>query len=204
MPILFEPQTSFKALGIGLPKTGTTTLYDAFVKAGFQALHQNSGWRSPPAGNLMVQAWQEGLSIGHYLPFVEVVTQLESSGKHKHSWPQFSKEFLLAFRKEYPEAKIILHTRDPQKTLDSINRWGNFRERICKSAPGLDENASDVQIVTWIMRYYKNAREWFEGDPNFVSFDIEDMNVAETLSEAMGVEFPWWGRSNIWKPGVKG
>lgn len=172
--------------------------------AGLHTLHQNSGWRQPPAGVLMMQAWSERLSIGHYLPNVEAVTQLDSSGKHRHAWPQFNREFLRAFCAEYPEAVIVLHTRDPRDTIRSMRRWGDFYDRVKASAPGLSSSASDAEVIDWIEDYYEETREFFSGDKRFVTFDIADPAAREKLELAIGRQVRWWGKANEYKPGAKG
>lgn len=195
---------TFKALGVGLPKTGTSTLCGALRSAGINALHQTSYWRSPPAGALMLQAMEEKLPLGHYLPLIEAVTQLDSCGKHVHAWPQLNDDFLRQFRKEYPEAVVILHTRRIDKTIRSIKRWGNLWDRLRASAPGLKADSPEHMVVRWIQEHYARVRNLFADDPYFVEFDIEDEDAQQALEDALQRSVKWWGVENKWKPGSKG
>jgi len=186
---------SFLALGIGLPKTGTTTLCKAFREAGIIALHHSAGWRLPPAGSLMVQAWKEGRSMNHYLHEVEVVTQLDSAGKDSNAWPQFNMGFLRAFRSEYPLAWIILHTRKPELTAISLRRWGICTEKIAADTPGITEKSTNSDITRWINDYYFAIRHEFKKDQRFLDFRVED-DPRERLTKAFKTPFPWWGVEN--------
>lgn len=195
---------SFKALCVGLPKTGTSTLHRALLSAGIQSVHHIAFKRSPPAGALMIQAMNEGRPLDTYLPHIEAVTQLDSAGKHVHAWPQCDKAFLRQFRKEFPEATVVLHTRHIPKTIRSIKRWGTLWDRLRASAPGLEDDSPEHMVVRWIQAHYAHIRTEFSEDPNFVEFDIEDPDAPQKLSTALGLEVKWWGVENEWKPGVKG
>lgn len=186
---------SFLALGIGLPKTGTSTLTRACSEAGMHALHHSAGWRLPPAGALMMQAWREGRSMGHYLHEVEVITQLDSAGKHPDAWPQFSMDFLHAFRKEYPMAYIILHTRAPDIAAPSLRRWGLCNKIIAEATPGITVKSTDSDIMRWMNDHYFMVRNEFHKDQRFLDFRIES-DPREKLTKAFKRDFPWWGVEN--------
>jgi len=188
---------SFKALGIGLPKTGTTTLCKAFREAGYIALHHSAGYRLPPAGALMMHAWKEGLSIGHYLEGVEIVTQLDSAGKHEHAWPQFDFLFLIAFLDQYPDAYLILHTRKQEQTVPSLKRWGLLGHRVVKVTPGIDHNSTDLDIGAWMASYYM-AVQMIIPEERLIRIKIEE-DARSVLSQAFGRDFPWWGVANAYK-----
>lgn len=193
---------SFKVLGVGLPKTGTTTLYEALLSTGLQVLHQKSGWRQPHAGVLMMQAMREQRPLHQYLPGIDAVTQLDNCGKGEHAWPQFDEGFLRQFRHENPDAVVVLHTRSSVKTINSINHWADFRERLCKSAPGLKPGASDTDLTVWQLKYYDFIRKFFTGDKLFLEFEIEDPCARERLELMIGRQVMWWGKANGWKGGL--
>lgn len=189
---------SFVALGVGLPKTGTSSLAKALQKAGINAFHQRFRKDYPHVGELMLGAWEEGLPIDEYVGgMVEAVTQLDTLREGKNIWPQLCHEFLCAFVKQHPEAVIILHVRDPKKTLNSIKRWKDLRTRIEK-APGLRPGCSDKAVIGWIENHYANMRRLFSHNSRYVEFDIEDdpERIKTALSIALGRDLPWWGVEN--------
>ena len=78
----------------------------------------------------MYQAFEEKLPLDVYLKEVEVVTQLDSSGKHRHVWPQFDFEFLNSFLEQFPQAKLVLNKRKLEDTIASIRWWKDLRDRL--------------------------------------------------------------------------
>jgi len=140
---------------------------------------------------LMQQALNEKLPMNTYLPRVEVVTQLDSSGKHGTIWPQMDAKFLTAFLKQFPEAKLILHKRKPKDVVDSINNWKNLRTRI-----GLGPSPVDRTIELWVINHYKWIEKEFAGD-RLIVFNLEDPKAPDILEENFGRVFPWWGKANV-------
>lgn len=189
---------SFKALGVGLPKTGTTTLCKALSKAGINAHHQTFRKEYPHIGELMLQAYEEGFLLDEYVGgYTEAVTQLDTLRRGKSIWPQMNHEMLCAFVKQFPNAAIILHTRDPEKTLTSIKRWKDLRTRI-ERAPGLYAGCSDKVVIKWIENHYANMRRIFSHHPLYTEFDIEDPDheIRHKLEGVLGRTIPWWGIKN--------
>lgn len=194
---------SFKALGVGLPKCGTTTLYLALKSAGIDCAHHTPFKRSPPAGLCMEQAMDEGLPMDTYMQGCEAVTHLVFAGKNKHTWPTCNNDFLLQFRKENPNTPIILPTRDLDDMLVSIKRWGDLWDRWRKSAPGLTYDATDSEFSDWVYDYNIRIKKLFLGDEFFMSYDIYDPIARERIELMLGRQITWWGKANEWKPGVK-
>lgn len=189
---------TFKALGIGLPKTGTTTVCSALRQAGINALHKRRPDQQP-AGYHMLRAFRHGYKLGTFLPSgVEAVTQLDHmwNKSPQSCFPQEVRGFLRAFTAQYPEARIILHTRDPKLTLRSIKAWGNLRDRIPRSVPSLPDSCTDKELLHWIEQYYVRMRRLFKRHSHFVEFDIADPRAPDILASAFGIEFPWWGVRN--------
>ena len=188
---------SFVALGVGLPKTGTTTLHEAFLAAGYNSIH-HAIRRHPPAGALLYQAYLERLAVDHYLPDTDIVTQLDSAGKHQHAWPQRDMHFLKIFLKQNPAAWLILHNRDPEKTLSSVHRWGTLRQRWPASAYDMPDDISDKTFVEYIKNHYNEIRSNFSA--NLIEYDIDDPSeeIVLKLENVFQREFPWWGVANKW------
>lgn len=143
----------------------------------------------------MMQAWREGRDMHHYLHDVEVVTQLDSAGKHPEAWPQFNMDFLHAFRKEYPFAWIILHTRIPKNAVHSLRRWGLCSPEVTKVTPGIKPSSTNTDIERWMNDYYFKVRNEFHDDQRFLDIRIEG-DPRKKLAEAFKREFPWWGIEN--------
>jgi len=186
------------AIGVGLPKTGTSSLAKALSSAGVNAFHQRFRKDYPHVGELMYQAWKEELPIDEYTAgMVEAVTQLDTLRDGKSIWPQLDYEFLCACVKQFPNIVPILHTRDPKKTLNSIKRWKDLRTRI-ERAPGLHAGCTDSMVIDWIENHYKNVSRIFSHNPRYVRFDIEDdpIDIKDKLSKALGRKVTWWGVEN--------
>lgn len=136
--------------------------------AGYVLYHQYKGNRKPNLGNY------------------KVITQLDTCLGSINIWPQLDYQFL-----DYMKDngwKIVLHKRDPYKTIQSMKNQNKFMNRS-----GLSK-WSDQQIVDWIENHYQLAEEKYQDDPDFVSFQIEDGK--EALESFLNVEFPWWGVKN--------
>jgi hypothetical protein len=90
-------------------------------------------------------------------------------------------------RNSYKNAKFILSVRDPNKWLDSVNKWWanvknkNF-ERMWRYI--IPENTIEAYE-----NYLKKVREDFKDDPNFLEISLEDDNkkIAKQISEFLDI-----------------
>jgi len=110
-----------------------------------------------------------------------------------------SPNFLKALRAHHPRAKIVLHTRDIDDHIASINRWKDLRVRMVKSdLPFLSAGRGyrDPELATWIRGHYKRVRTMFADDPNFLEISIVDSDAKTKLEGFLKLDLPWWGVAN--------
>ncbi|MDZ7735903.1 MAG: hypothetical protein U5P41_07235 [Gammaproteobacteria bacterium] len=183
-----------KALCIGLPKTGTTTLYKALCSAGLHAVRRHQPGK-PAAGYIMHRNLLHGRPLLHGMETVEAVTQPDTCLHGMNVWPQMDADFLCRVRAEFPRCTFILQARDTELTLASIRAHGDLRERIVY-APGLYGAATtDNDIRAWIGRHYDSALEVI-ATLGGVTFDIASPEAPAALMQAMDIDIGWWGRAN--------
>jgi hypothetical protein len=189
-----------RAVVIGFPKSGTTTLQTAIQRSGLRSVH----WRrkgGEPIGKLIYDGWFEDGDPFARLPGVDVITQMDICvPKEKlNYWPNLDIALLLAIRERHPDCLMILNARDPAKIADSILRWGDLARRIARGAqPGLPEGrgAERAELERWIGAHHAAVRRIFAGDPHFLDLDIAAADAPARLGAALGVTVKWWGRAN--------
>ena len=135
----FEAQTSetYTAppkpfINLGMPKAGSTTLYDFFHCAGYTTSHWTCPGSQMPGyycGMCMINAVQENKpplkSCGNKDAFMQLdITDMRLNSKsHRHCvFPQH--EFLEEIHAEAPNATFILPFREMEAWVKSIEAWG--------------------------------------------------------------------------------
>ncbi len=194
-----------KVFCVGPPKSGTVTLHKALTAAGLNCCHGKASLDQPPIAIQLWRAFIEGRNPLHYIPRgIEAIADAHltrSPGWDNITlWPAFSPLFLQRFRLCNPETFILLHKRDPEAWLNSVNRWKNLRARLVKAdLPFLPPSAGakDDDMIEWITDHYKRVCDMFEEDKFFLSINIEDDNAPIEIGEALGLELPWWGVTNM-------
>jgi len=151
----------------------------------------------------MQRAMEENLRLDTYMQGCEAVTHLVFAGKNKHTWPTCIPEFHAQFIKENPNALVILPIRNMDDMVKSIKRWGDLWDRWRKSAPNLAWDASEDEFRHWITLYYANIRTAYLHHLKYIEYEIEDSTARERIEEALGQQITWWGKANVWKPGMK-
>lgn len=178
-------QDQTKILCIGVPKSGTTTLYEALKSAGFDAVHRYRKGEVAAGYNLYKAYLQTYQWQGE-----NIITQLDTCRQKINVWPQFDYEFLKWASKR---SKLILQMRSPEKILKSIYNHGDLRSRI-NYAPGLFGRATtDGDILYWIIRHYERVVRLI---PNVLAVFIDNPQAPEIISKYLGVQIPWWGVAN--------
>ncbi len=182
------------AMGVGLPKTGTTTLFRALRSAGLNAQHQHKNHVG--FGPMMVASDSLGLDPFQDFPGIDAVTQLDFVNPQVNVWAQLDYGLLERVRERYPDLLFILQKRNIADTIASIDAWQNFRDLITRyRVPGLPAGvgADDRDLERWIEAHYAEIRSRF-GAGRFVEFDIADPAAPDILSAALGIPLTWWGR----------
>jgi hypothetical protein len=115
-------------IGAGLGRTGTMTLKLALEKLGFGPCHHMTEILDHPE---QLPFWNRAAD-GESMNWEEVYRDYRSTT----DWPGAS--FALELADYYPEAKVILSTRDPQRWYESM------RDTIIKSMGGMELTGRDV------------------------------------------------------------
>jgi len=175
-------------LGIGLNKTGTTSLHRALEMLGYTGLH----WGGPDTRARVRRAMEEEKPMLSYLdPEIETITDLE----------EVTYNFDLADR-QYPQARFILTIRDLDEWVDSRRRHV-LRNREAKAAGSYHGPFLEIRERAWIADYQAHqtrVREHFSGrDEDLLVLDISSGDGWRPLCkfldhELPDAEFPWVNR----------
>lgn len=188
-----------RAVVIGFPKAGTSTLQTAVSRAGLRAFHQI--YRGRPIGRLVYAGLLRHGDPFHFFPDVDILTQMDicrpESGEN--FWPNLDLAVLTAIRARRPDCLMILNRRDPAAIAGSIGRWYDLQARIVDSdVPGLPRGfgGTAAELERWIAGHYDAVTTLFGGGPGFLDLDITREDARERLGAFLGVEIPWWGQAN--------
>jgi len=200
--------SGLKIINLGLPKSGTTTLGEALARAGIKV----ADWRIRKGqsqddilarrfvGKLMYEGYFEDGDPLSKMPDFGAFTEIDIVRNGLNLWPQTDWGLLDAIRKHHPGAKFILTHRDAMSLSDSMGRWSNLGSfRLPNnSVPGMPEGygGTDEERVRWIGGHYSFCRRVFDGDANFLEYDIKDENAKDKISAFLGIDLPWWGKAN--------
>ncbi|WP_372620785.1 hypothetical protein [Falsiroseomonas sp.] len=188
-----------RAIVVGFPKSGTSTLQQALQKSGLRCAHWR--YRGQPIGRLVYDGWFDtGDPFAHF-PTLDVLTQMDIClpAEGLNDWPNLDIPLLLAIREVHPTCLFILNARDPAQTADSILRWGDLAKRLSEGAqPGLPMGRGQkrADLVRWIATQLSALRRIFAADPHFLDLDIAAPDAPQRLGAALGLEITWWGKAN--------
>jgi hypothetical protein len=188
-----------RAVAIGFPKSGTSTLYEALLKAGLRAAHWTH--HGQPIGKLVYDGWFEDGDPFARVQDLDAIAQMDfcQPAKKLNYWPNLDLALLAAIRDRHPDCVLILNTRPAEGIASSIERWGDVQDRITREyIPGLPagRGATRAELVRWIEAHFAAARRMFRDDPAFVELDITAPDAAEKLGRALGIPITWWGIAN--------
>ena len=186
-----------RAIVIGFPKAGTTTIHRACVRSGLRSAH----WRTAKGfcGQLIYESFEAGRDPLEQLADFDIVAQADICRPRANYWPNLDFRVLDSVRQHHPECILILNRRNPAKLVNSIKRYGQLHRRL-KAADiiglpkGLGED--DAQLLSWIENHYAACASRFGGDPCYLDLDIESPGAPEQLGRALGVRIRWWGVAN--------
>ncbi|MBR0652370.1 sulfotransferase family protein [Roseomonas terrae] len=186
-----------RAVVIGFPKSGTSTIQEALTRSGLTAAHWR--WNDRPIGQLVYEGlFAEGDPFAR-LHGLDAVTQMDVCQPHLklNYWPNLDFVVLEAIRARHPRCLMVLNRREPAAIADSIGRWYDMRDRFAISdIPGLPRGFGrrPEELVGWIERHHAAVLARFGGDPAFLDLDV---TAPDRLGAALGVRIAWWGRANV-------
>lgn len=177
-----------RIFGIGLDKTGTSSLHRALRILGYRSFH----WGGPGPQRAVLRAIDEGKPLLHYLhPKIDAFTNVVS----------ISQRFRVADA-QYPGSRFILTVRELDGWLDSRRRHVE-RNRQRKAAGEYRGNFLDIEIDTWRDAYLGHETAvlaYFASRPeDLLILDIADGDGWEPLCRFLdrrvpAARFPWENR----------
>ncbi len=188
-----------RAIVVGFPKAGTTTLQEALTASGLRCAH----WvhDGTPVGKLVYDGWFDRDDPFAYLQDLDVLTQMDICvpAWGANYWPNLDIALLLAIRRQHPGCLFILNARPPADIAESMMRWPGLTDRLRSAAvPGLPRGRGGRrrELRKWAATHYAAMRQVFAGDPAFLDLDIAAPDAPQRLGAALGSEIRWWGRAN--------
>jgi len=183
---------------IGFPKSGTTTIHRACRRSKLRSAH----WKTPEGycGQLIYESYRAGRDPFEKLADYDVIAQADvCKPPSVNYWPQLDFELLDTVRRYHPKCVFILNRREPQKIIESMNRWNTMRQRIVRAdIIGLPAGIGslDEDMLAWIEGHYSGCSARFASDPYFLDLDITAPAAGQRLASALGVKMRWWGIAN--------
>jgi sulfotransferase family protein len=176
-----------KVFGLGLNKTGTSSLHRALELLGYRSLH----WGGMEAHERILSAMDDRKRMLEYLdPEPDAISDVIAVTYY----------FYLADL-QYPGSKFILTLRDMDDWLDSRRRHVE-RNRERKEAGEYEGEFLTVDLDTWAIEYRRHeavVRTYFESRPDdllaFRPADGDWQPLCAFLGHAVpDVPFPWENR----------
>lgn len=183
---------------VGLPKSGTSSFQELFIKLGYNSYH----WKTKCGyiGTMIHKNKQMGKPLLNDFLRTDVVTQMDVCIDEDNAyWPQITDYEQLY--NENPDSIFILNKRDPKKILSSFKRWNNFNKRLIRYNPELLNNMTDKSFIDFVTKHYTNIETFFSRFPNskFITFDIENDKL-DKLSKYIDLkemnDFPHENKNN--------
>jgi len=185
-----------KIFCIGLNKTGTSSLHEAFQILGYKSVHYiESGGKS--IKDIIKTNFDNGLNI---------LTGIEQYDAYT-DWSHPSTNILFKeFDKQFPNSKFILNTRD-------VDAWIKSREKHLNRTPNLKKKQKQNPNNKWLKMdkalwreefnlHHKNVRKYFEDRPkDLLEFDVTIGDGWEKIchflnKETPNIEFPIANRAS--------
>jgi len=175
---------------LGMPKTATTALHEAFVAMGLPSVHwalfsdgsasdtalrtRGKGAEERLVSRQIRRALEEGLSpLERLPPGTRAVAQMDSlvwRSRRRDAvlgdFPQMDYEGVVRpLLQRYPGAKFILNMREVQGWIRSLGAHNDMRERMIKAdLPGLPSGSGqeDEELTVWVERHWAETQRLFE------------------------------------------
>lgn len=176
-----------RVFGIGLNKTGTTSLHNAFIELGLNSFH----WGGPEAHDAVMKAVNEERPLLTYLdPAYDAFLDIGV----------LSRRFALCDR-QYPGSKFVLTVRPVEEWLDSRRR---HVERNVERAKRGEYSGTflEVDIPKWQAEWdthLERVYRYFDGRDDMIEVDVTAGPGWEPFCDLLGLPipstpFPWKNR----------
>jgi hypothetical protein len=177
--------------GIGLNKTGTTSLTHALRMLGFEALHHRDG-----VEEAMQRAHHEGVPLLSYAPRADAYLDYRAV----EAWFD-------VLDQQYPRSRFILTTRDLEGWLASRKKHVLRNQARAESGVYRGEWLR-VDLEAWRREWYSHhdrVRSYFADRQSLLEMDVSAGDGWDVLTPFLGVPepeepFPWLNRAMSRKP----
>lgn len=199
---------TLRVVNLGLPKSGTTTLGRALKLAGLRVADHKIRRRQTSdtalqgafVGELMYRGYFETGDPGAFLTGFDAVSEVSVLQKGKSLWPQTDLALIRALRLHHPQVRFLASRRDGFAMSQSMLGWSDLGiSRLPQNAiPGLPQGYGDTskERIMWIDGHYATLRHLFDGDPDFLEYDVADADAPAQISDFLQLKLPWWGIAN--------
>ena len=201
--------TRLPVIDVGLPKSGTTSVYDFFACGGLRTSHWQCG-SAGFCGQCMHANLERGQPLlegcGDYDVFAEINVTPQDNALHKVDtcyFPQVSS--LPQLYEAAPNATWVLSLRPTANWVASVGAWpgdgsGNHLREKLRSCdlPGVT-TADDVELAAFYDAHRDAVRAFAASKPSltFVEVAVEDDGAATVMHAAFAaVPQSCWGQSN--------
>lgn len=166
-----------KVFCIGLNKTGTTTLHQAFEMLGVRSLH----WGGPTSGKKVGRALREGRPLVEDFPGIEAFSDIAG----------LSKRYAI-LDEQYPEARFILTTRPMEGWIES-RRAHVLRNRERAARGEYTGTFLEIEPDAWRAEFeahHAGVAEYFGDREDLLTMRITEGDGFDVLCPFLGLPVP--------------
>ena len=191
-------------LNVGMPKVGSSTLFDFFRCSGWKASHRQNGRKMM----LLVAKGDREPLVNSQMGQSDAYLQLDYNF-HNCAYPQI--QFLDEIHQEFPNATFILNFRPVLDWISSSRQWYRLAQRWgqcripglhCTGPPrAIDNNLTcqDDDLVLWWCSHVHHIRHFVKEYPSHALIEL-DLYDNEEASDLMAQLFQGnascWGHAN--------
>ena len=167
-----------KIFGIGLSKTGTTSLTKALEVLGYKSIHHPQNWVTINDGKLQFDYQQ----VDNYDTFTDIEIA------------RFYKEL----DRRYPGSKFILTTRNMDSWLNSCknhlhpyNQYGDSLNLLLEQIYGSTVYSTDEEFKQAYLKHYNDVLDYFnDRSDDLLILDVNSEQKWEQICQFLGHQVP--------------
>ena len=199
---------TLKAINLGLPKSGTTTLARALKRSGWKVADHRIRPRQTEdvalhgafVGDLLYRGYFRSGDPAMRLTDFDALSEMSVLNRHGVAWPQTDLALIRALRTHHPDLRLLATRRDAFEMSQSMLAWADLGSGRLPEAdiPGLPAGYGHTskERVQWIDGHYETLRAVFAGDPHYLELDVAAPDARDRLATFLGRDLPWWGVAN--------
>lgn len=201
---------------VGLPKSGTTSIYKFFQCAGISTSHYccSPGAKDHPpchpedTPRAEIESHKCGVCIRRNVYFgnppldgcgdtYDVFAQIDAEIGRELYMPQV--KALDQFHLHYPNATFVLNLRDVSSWEKSVRKWFGLAHRMQEThLPEFGYPRGKMALQEFYVNHTKRIRDFSKKYPShtLVEVNIDDENAGEKMANAFGLESSCWNHAN--------